>query len=72
MNYYLDELFTQSTLPYEGIILGNPYALKGINASRLSKCFCNLGWHGLNMYYSYRLLISLAVIFYMITNNGQI
>lgn len=56
MNYYLDELFTQSTLPYEGIILGNSYALRGINVSCLSKCFCNLGWHGLDMYYSYKLL----------------
>lgn len=56
MNYYLDELFTQSSLPYEGIILGNSYALRGINASCLSKCFCNLGWHGLDMYYSFKLL----------------
>lgn len=56
MNYYLDELFTQSTLPYEGIILGNSYALRGVNTSCLSKCFCNLGWHGLDMYYSCRLL----------------
>lgn len=56
MNYYLDELFTQSPLPYEGIILGNSYALRGINTSCLSKCFCNLGWHGLDMYYSYKLL----------------
>lgn len=56
MNYYLDELFTRSSLPWEGIILGNSYALRGINTACLSKCFCNLGWHGLDLYYSYRLL----------------
>ena len=55
-NYDIIGNFEESVLCFNGLIFGNSYALRGINTSYLSKCYYNFGWHGLDLYYSYKLL----------------
>lgn len=39
----------------EGLIFGLSYSLRGINENELAIPFFNISWHGLDLYYNYRL-----------------
>jgi len=59
LNQNILDNFKRSQLEFSGIIMGNSYALRGIEEEFLTGCWYNMGWHGLDLYYCYKLLLAL-------------